>query len=102
MLRDSKAETTEGRLENVQELIQLAGSFHTARELLDHAALSTSGPKEGNADQVRLMTLHKGRGSSSRTSSCPRGRRARSRLTTATCPRNAGSRTWPSRGACGG
>jgi DNA helicase II / ATP-dependent DNA helicase PcrA len=62
MLRDSKAETTEGRLENVQELIQLAGSFHTARELLDHAALSTSGPKEGNADQVRLMTLHKGKG----------------------------------------
>ena len=62
MLRDSKAETTEGRLENVQELIALAGSFHTARELLDHAALSTSGPKEGNADQVRLMTLHKGKG----------------------------------------
>ena len=62
MLRESKAETTEGRLENVQELIQLAGSFHTARELLDHAALSTSGPKEGNADQVRLMTLHKGKG----------------------------------------
>ena len=62
MLRDSKAETTEGRLENVQELIQLAGSFHTARDLLDHAALSTSGPKEGNADQVRLMTLHKGKG----------------------------------------
>ena len=62
MLRDSKAEPTEGRLENVQELIALAGSFHTARELLDHAALSTSGPKEGNADQVRLMTLHKGKG----------------------------------------
>jgi DNA helicase-2/ATP-dependent DNA helicase PcrA len=62
MLRDSKAETTEGRLENVQELIALAGSFHTARELLDHAALSTSGPKEGNADQVRLMTLHRGKG----------------------------------------
>ena len=29
MLRDSRAETTEGRLDNVQELIQLAGQFHT-------------------------------------------------------------------------
>ena len=46
MLRASRAERTEGRLENVQELIQLAGEFHTARELLDHAALSTGGPNE--------------------------------------------------------
>lgn len=62
MLRDSKAETTEDRLENIQELIGLAGSFHTARELLDHAALSTSGPQDENADRVRLMTMHKGKG----------------------------------------
>ena len=38
MLRDSRAETTEGRLDNVQELIQLAGQFHSARELLDQHA----------------------------------------------------------------
>ena len=62
MLRESRAETTEGRLENVQELIQLAGSFHTARELLDHAALSTGGPHEEADGRVRLMTLHKGKG----------------------------------------
>ena len=31
MLRESRAETTEDRLENVQEPIQLAGSFHSAR-----------------------------------------------------------------------
>ena len=62
MLRESRAETTEGRLENVQELIQLAGSFHTARELLDHAALSTGGPHEDDDGRVRLMTLHKGKG----------------------------------------
>jgi DNA helicase-2/ATP-dependent DNA helicase PcrA len=61
MLRESRAETTEGRLENVQELIQLAGSFHTARELLDHAALSTGGPHEEADGRVRLMTLHKGK-----------------------------------------
>ena len=62
MLRESRAETTEGRLENVQELIQLAGGFHTARELLDHAALSTGGPNEDETERVRLMTLHKAKG----------------------------------------
>ncbi len=62
MLRESRAETTEGRLDNIQELIQLAGSFHTARELLDHAALSTAGPNEEATGRVRLMTLHKGKG----------------------------------------
>jgi DNA helicase-2/ATP-dependent DNA helicase PcrA len=62
MLRESRAETTEGRLDNIQELIQIAGGFHTARELLDHAALSTSGPREDATGRVRLMTLHKGKG----------------------------------------
>jgi DNA helicase-2/ATP-dependent DNA helicase PcrA len=62
MLRESRAETTEGRLENVQELLHLAGGFHTARELLDHAALATAGPDEDVAGRVRLMTLHKGKG----------------------------------------
>lgn len=62
MLRESRAETTEGRLDNIQELIQLAGTFHTARELLDHAALSTGGPNEEATERVRLMTLHKGKG----------------------------------------
>ena len=62
MLRESRAETTEDKLENVQELITLAGSFHTARELLDHVSLSTSGPQDETADRVRLMTMHKGKG----------------------------------------
>jgi DNA helicase-2/ATP-dependent DNA helicase PcrA len=62
MLRESRAETTEGRLENLQELVQLAGGFHTARELLDHAALSTGGPDEETTGRVQLMTLHKAKG----------------------------------------
>lgn len=62
MLRESQAETTEGRLDNLQELIQLAGSFHTARELLDHAALSTGGPDEDASGRVQLMTLHRSKG----------------------------------------
>jgi len=62
MLRESKAETTEDRLENLSELIGLAGSFHTAREMLDHAALATSRPDEDETARVRLMTLHKAKG----------------------------------------
>jgi DNA helicase-2/ATP-dependent DNA helicase PcrA len=63
MLRASRAESTEGRLENIQELIQLAGGFHSARELLDHAALATNGPDEENAGgQVSMMTMHRAKG----------------------------------------
>ena len=62
MLRDSKAETTEDRLENLAEFLELAGSFHTARDLLDHAALATSRPGEDETARVRLMTLHKAKG----------------------------------------
>ena len=62
MLRESRAETIEGRLENLQELVALAGGFHSARELLDHAALATSGPSEDERDRVHLMTLHKAKG----------------------------------------
>jgi len=62
MLRESRAEATEGRLENLQELVQLAGGFHTVAELLDHAALSTNGPEEDETGRVRLMTLHKSKG----------------------------------------
>ena len=70
---------------------------------LDHAALSTSGPKEGNADQVRLMTPPQGEGARVPARlSAPPGRRARFRLTMATFPRSAGSRMWQSRVACGG
>jgi DNA helicase-2/ATP-dependent DNA helicase PcrA len=60
MMRDSRTETTKGRLENIQELVLLAGGFHTALELLDHAALAKNG--QGEEGHVRLMTLHKGKG----------------------------------------
>lgn len=62
MLRDSQAETTEGRLDNVQELIQLAGAFHSGRELLDHAALATGAPGEDATNTVKLLTLHRAKG----------------------------------------
>ena len=105
MLRDSRAETTEGRLENVQELIDLAGGFHTARELLDHAALSTGGPNEeaqGRTPRVRLMTLHKAKGLEFGHVFLPAWEQARSRRTTATGTRSGGWRTSRSPGACAG
>jgi DNA helicase-2/ATP-dependent DNA helicase PcrA len=62
MLKNSKAEGSEDRLENLQELISLAQTYHSARELLDHAALATSRPVEDETERVRLMTLHKAKG----------------------------------------
>jgi DNA helicase II / ATP-dependent DNA helicase PcrA len=62
MLRDSRAEATEDRLENLQELTTLAGGFHNASDLLDHAALASAAPGEATDGRVQLMTLHKGKG----------------------------------------
>ena len=62
MLRESRAEETVDRLENLQELLTLAGGFHTATELLDHAALASAAPGETVDRRVQLMTLHKGKG----------------------------------------
>ena len=62
MLRESRAEETVDRLENLQELLTLAGGFHTATELLDHAALASAAPGEVVDGRVQLMTLHKGKG----------------------------------------
>ena len=62
MLRESRAEETVDRLENLQELLTLAGGFHTATELLDHAALASAAPGETIDGRVQLMTLHKGKG----------------------------------------
>ncbi|MEE3504122.1 UvrD-helicase domain-containing protein [Acidiphilium acidophilum] len=64
MWRSSKAEDAADRLENLRELVQIAGSFHAARDLLDHAALAGSGPGEDkeSGERVQMMTLHKSKG----------------------------------------
>ena len=62
MLRLSRAETNEGRLENLAELVQVAGGFHTAQDLLDHAALATSRTDEIETGRIRLMTMHRAKG----------------------------------------
>jgi len=62
MLRESKSEDAAGRLDNLEELISLASNFHSARELLDHAALATIRDNEGVASAVRLMSMHRAKG----------------------------------------
>ena len=61
-LRESRAETVEGRLENLAELVRLAGSFHSAGELLEHAALASAAPGEETEGRVQLLTLHRAKG----------------------------------------
>ncbi|TPG55891.1 DNA helicase UvrD [Roseomonas nepalensis] len=61
-LRDSRAETVEGRLENLGELVLLAGDFHSAAELLEHAALASAAPSENTEGRVQLLTLHRAKG----------------------------------------
>ena len=61
-LRDSRAETVEGRLENLAELVLLAGGFHSAAELLEHAALASAAPGEDAEGRVQLLTLHRAKG----------------------------------------
>ena len=64
MLRDSRAEGAAQRLESLQELLALAGSFNNAQDLLDHGALSGQGSELEGAGlgRVKLMTLHKAKG----------------------------------------
>ncbi len=61
-LRDSRAETVEGRLENLAELVLLAGGFHSATDLLEHAALASAAPGEEAGGRVQLLTLHRAKG----------------------------------------
>ena len=56
MLRVSRAETTEGRLENVQKLIQFAGSFTGALSEWRHA--SSEEQKKVLASSSRNMSCH--------------------------------------------
>ena len=64
MLRESRADDAEGRLENLQELLLLAGKFHSVQSLLEHAVLSGQGAElDGSGDgRVKMMTMHKAKG----------------------------------------
>ncbi|MGI4800081.1 MAG: 3'-5' exonuclease [Janthinobacterium lividum] len=46
----------------MQELLSLAGGFHNATQLLEHAALASAAPGEDTVGRVQLMTKHKAKG----------------------------------------
>ncbi len=62
MWRDNKDAKSQGRLENLKELINAMGEFETLDAYLEHVSLVLdveSGPQE---DEVSLMTLHSAKG----------------------------------------
>ncbi|MGB6229547.1 MAG: UvrD-helicase domain-containing protein [Litorimonas sp.] len=62
MWRDNKDAKSQGRLENLKELISAMGEFDTLEAYMEHVSLVLdveSGPQE---DEVSLMTLHSAKG----------------------------------------
>lgn len=49
-------------LQNLHELILIAGNFATSEALFDHAALGAGAPGDGLDGRVRLMTIHGAKG----------------------------------------
>ncbi|WP_368041048.1 ATP-dependent helicase [Acetobacter estunensis] len=62
MLRDLGTDEAEDALGNLNELVTLSEGFVRTQDLLEHAALATSGPKETGGDRVQLMTMHRAKG----------------------------------------
>ncbi len=52
----------EGKLENLDELLNLASEYETLDEMLDSTSLSTEGDETGGINMVSLMTLHAAKG----------------------------------------
>ena len=62
MLRESRAESTEGRLENIQELILLAGGLPHRPGAARSRGPGDRDPDDDAGGRVRLMTMHKAKG----------------------------------------
>tara|TARA_Y100000590_G_scaffold16037_1_gene19437 strand:+ start:5574 stop:7619 length:2046 start_codon:yes stop_codon:yes gene_type:complete len=62
MLKDKKDLESEGRLENLKELIRGMHSFDNLQGFLEHVALATSIDQDWNGEKVNLMTMHAAKG----------------------------------------
>ena len=58
MLKDKKDLESEGRLENLKELIRGMRDFDNLQGFLEHVALATSIDKNWEGEKVNLMTMH--------------------------------------------
>jgi DNA helicase-2/ATP-dependent DNA helicase PcrA len=61
-LRLDKGPTSQGRLENLKELIQSMAAFDSLEAYLEHVALVTDLERDAGADAVQIMTLHSAKG----------------------------------------
>jgi len=62
MLKDKKDLESEGRLENLKELIRGMRDFDNLQSFLEHVALATSIDQDWNGQKVNLMTMHAAKG----------------------------------------
>ena len=63
MWKDNKDAASNGRLENLKELIQAMGEFPTLEAYLEHVSLVLDVDRaDGRGDEVSLMTLHSAKG----------------------------------------
>ena len=62
MLKEKKDLESEGRLENLKELIRGMHNFDTLQGFLEHVALATSIDQDWNGQKVNLMTMHAAKG----------------------------------------
>ena len=62
MLKDKKDLESEGRLENMKELIRGMHDFDNLQGFLEHVALATSIDQDWDGEKVNLMTMHVAKG----------------------------------------
>ena len=62
MLKDKKDLESEGRLENLKELIRGMHDFDNLTGFLEHVALATSIDQDWDGEKVNLMTMHASKG----------------------------------------
>jgi len=62
MLKDKKDLESEGRLENLKELIRGMHEFDNLNTFLEHVALATSIDQDWDGEKVNLMTMHGSKG----------------------------------------
>ena len=62
MLKDKKDLESEGRLENLKELIRGMRDFDNLQSFLEHVALATSIDQDWDGQKINLMTMHAAKG----------------------------------------
>jgi len=62
MLKDKKDLESEGRLENLKELIRGMRDFDNLQGFLEHVALATSIDQDWDGQKINLMTMHAAKG----------------------------------------